>query len=95
MLLSCRRKKNKYIGVSDGQPGRAGMFAQPQCSVSWTAFQSHSLSPTPDVPEEDANEHILMLQNCQILSKESNNAIEMSKSTPGWACQGRQQPHSL
>lgn len=70
MLLSCRRKRINTLGVSDGQRGKAGMFAQPQCSVSWTAFQSHFFLPSPDVPEEDANEHILILQNWQILLKE-------------------------
>lgn len=71
MLLSCRRKRINTLGVSDGQQGKAGMFAQPQCSVSQTAFQRHFFS-SPDVPEEDANELILILQNCQVLSKEPN-----------------------
>lgn len=72
MLLSCRRKRINTLGVSDGQRGKAEMFAQPQCSGSWTAFQRHFFSLSPDVPEEDANEPIFMLQNCQILSKKPN-----------------------
>lgn len=48
-----------------------------ECLLSLSVLWAEQLSkttffPSPDVPEEDANEHILMLQNCQILFKEPN-----------------------
>ena len=48
-----------------------------ECLLSLSVLCAEQLSKatffaSPDVPEEDANEHILMLQNCQILSKEPN-----------------------
>lgn len=48
-----------------------------ECLLGLGVLQAEQLSETtffssPDVPKEDANEHILMLQNCQMLSKEAN-----------------------
>lgn len=48
-----------------------------ECLLGLGFLQAEQLSETtffssPDVPEEDANEHILMLQNCQMLSKKAN-----------------------
>ena len=65
-------KKNKYIGCEWWLARESWNVCSVPEFCELNSFPKPLCSPSPDVPEEDANEHILILQNHQILSKEPN-----------------------
>ena len=69
-LLS--EEKNKYIGCEWWLARESWNVCSAPEFCELNSFPKPLCSLSPDVPEEDANEHILILQNHQILSKEPN-----------------------
>ena len=69
-LLS--EEKNKYIGCEWWLARESWNVCSAPEFCELNSFPKPLCSPSPDVPEEDANEHILILQNHRILSKEPN-----------------------